>query len=309
MSNVDLNLIRTFITLYELRSVTLAAEQLYVTQPSVSYALSRLRELFNDRLFVRSKEGMEPTAAAEQLYRELHGSLTQIETTLEGARSFDPSSSNKRFTLAMTDLGEMALFPRIFRRLQREAPNVELEVLPLEIDKVAEWMSTGRIDAVICSRPLPGRDINRQVILQDRYVCIMNGKTAPDQLSMDEFLARKHLVVSRSLGHGLAEEVLADLGLQRKVSLVLPHFSILPTVLGETDLLAIVPLEIAELFAEMHAEGAALKICPLPFEVPAIDVALYWSERSERSPALTWMRQLIIAALGVEGSGASGSES
>lgn len=296
MSGIDLNLVRTFVVLYEARSVTLAAEQLFVTQPSVSYALSRLRELFNDRLFVRTKEGMEPTAAATQLYQVLWQSLTQIEHTVESARSFEPALSEKRFTLAMTDLGEMALLPHIFRLLQHEAPCTELEVVPLEIDKVGEWMSTGKVDAVICSRPIPGRDIRRQVILRERYVCIMNAKSAPASLTMEEFLSRKHLVVSRSLGHGLAEEVLSDLGVQRKVSLVLPHFSILPAVLGETDLLAIVPFKIAQLFSA----ASALEIFPLPFVVPTIDVALYWSARSERSPALGWMRQLIAEALGVE---------
>ncbi|MBR9884267.1 MAG: LysR family transcriptional regulator [Oceanospirillales bacterium] len=296
MSNIDLNLIRTFVVLYESRSVTLAAEQLYVTQPSVSYALSRLRELFNDRLFVRSKEGMEPTAAATQLYQVLHGSLAQIENTIEGARHFEPALSDKRFTLSMTDLGEMALLPHIFRRMQREAPYAELEVLALEIDKAAEWMSTGKVDAVICSRPIPGHDVRRQVILRERYVCIMSAQSAPKMLTMETFLERKHLVVSRSLGHGLAEEVLSDLGVKRKVSLVLPHFSILPSVLGETELLAIVPLKIAQLFSVT----SDLKIFPLPFEVPSIDVALYWSERSERSPGLTWLRQLIAQALGVE---------
>jgi DNA-binding transcriptional LysR family regulator len=293
LSNIDLNLIRTFITLYEARSVTVAAEQLFVTQPSVSYALSRLRELFNDRLFVRTKAGMEPTATARQLYEELRQSLTQIENSVEGARKFEAPLSDKRFTLAMTDLGEMALLPHIFKRLQQEAPNVELEVVTLEVDKVYEWMVAGKVDAVICSPRIPGRDIKRQVLLQERYVCVMNERDAPDDLTMDAFITRKHAVVSRSLGHGLAEEVLAALGVRRKVSLVLPHFSILPSVLGETDLLAIVPLKIAQAFSIT----VSLKIFPLPFDVPGIDVALYWSSRSEHSPAQRWLRQTIADAL------------
>jgi DNA-binding transcriptional LysR family regulator len=193
----------------------------------------------------------------------------------------------------MTDLGEMALLPHIFKRLQQEAPNVELEVVTLEVDKVYEWMVAGKVDAVICSPRRPGRDIKRQVLLQERYVCVMNERDAPDDLTMDAFITRKHAVVSRSLGHGLAEEVLAALGVRRKVSLVLPHFSILPSVLGETDLLAIVPLKIAQAFSIT----VSLKIFPLPFDVPGIDVALYWSSRSEHSPAQRWLRQTIADAL------------
>ncbi|WP_188745934.1 LysR family transcriptional regulator [Marinobacterium zhoushanense] len=295
MSGIDLNLVRTFVVLYEARSVTLAAEQLFVTQPSVSYALSRLRDLLNDRLFVRTKEGMEPTAVATQLYQVLRQSLTQIENTIDSARSFEALISEKRFTVAMTDLGEMALLPHIFRELQLQAPNVELEVVPLEIDKAYEWMVTGKVDAVICSRPIAGSDIERRVILEERYVCVMNAQSAPqgDELTMQQFLERKHAVVSRSLGHGLAEEVMAELGVRRKVSLVLPHFSVLPSVLRETDLLAIVPGKIAQAFSAM----APLKICPLPFQVPGVEVALYWLARNEHSHSQRWFRERVIAAV------------
>lgn len=307
MSSVDLNLIRTFVTLYEARSVTLAAEQLFVTQPSVSYALSRLRDLFNDRLFVRTKEGMEPTAAATQLYEVLRHSLTQIEHTIEGARNFEALLSEKRFTLAMTDLGEMALLPHIFKRLQSEAPNVQLEVLPLEIDKVREWMVTGKVDAVICSQPIPGPDIERQVLMVERYVCVTNERFAPDsdQLTMEMFTARKHAVVTRTLGHGLAEDVLAEMGVERHVSLMLPHFSILPSVLSETDVLAILPLKIARAFSTL----APLKIFPLPFDVPNVDVALYWLARNAHSPSQRWFRQVITEAVGEYGGEQAGLES
>ncbi|WP_027854900.1 LysR family transcriptional regulator [Marinobacterium litorale] len=295
MSSIDLNLVRTFVVLYESRSVTLAAEQLFVTQPSVSYALSRLRDLLNDRLFVRTREGMQPTAVATQLYHVLRQSLTQIESTIESARGFEALISEKRFTVAMTDLGEMTLLPHIFRELQHQAPNVELEIVPLEIDKAYEWMVTGKVDAVICSRPIAGSDVERRVILEERYVCVMNAQIAPqgDELTMEQFLEYKHAVVSRSLGHGLAEEVMAELGVRRKVSLVLQHFSILPSVLRETDLLAIVPGKIAQAFSTM----APLKIFPLPFEVPGVEVALYWLARNERSHSQRWFRECIIAAL------------
>lgn len=156
MSNIDLNLIRTFVILYETRSVTKTADLLFVTQPSVSYALSRLRDLFKDKLFIRNKNGMEPTAISQQLYEEFSHSLSMIENTVANVQTFDPAVSHKRFRVAMTDLGEMALLPAIVARLQIEAPNIEMKVIPLEIDKVDEWMSSGKIDAVICSRPIEG---------------------------------------------------------------------------------------------------------------------------------------------------------
>lgn len=298
LSNIDLNLIRTFVTLYEAKSVTLAADKLFVTQPSVSYALSRLREIFNDRLFVRGREGMKPTVYATQLYEVFRDSLQTIEHTVDSARNFEATVTEKRFTLAMTDLGEMALLPYIFKKLQQQAPGVELEVLPLEIDRVEEWLSSGKVDAVICSRIIPGAQIERRVILEERYVCVMHQQFAPecDELTLEQFMNQKHALVTRSLGHGLAEEVLADMGLQRKVSLVLPHFSVLPSLLRHSPLMVILPRKIAFAFSEI----VPLKIFPLPFEVPAFEVALNWSRRGLESPALHWFREIIAEAVGVE---------
>jgi DNA-binding transcriptional LysR family regulator len=298
LSKIDLNLIRAFVALYESRSVTLAAEKLYVTQPSVSYALSRLRGVFNNRLFVRTKEGMEPTVYAGQLYEILRSSLQSIECAIDSAQNFEPISTEKRFTIAMTDLGEMAMLPSIYKKLQNAAPKVELEVLPLEIDKVDEWITTGKVDVVLCSRPILGLNIERKVIFEERYVCAINEQFAPDseELTMELFMNQKHVQVSRNQGHGLAEEVMAGMCLQRKISLVLPHFSILPSILQQTDLMVILPHKIAHAFSQM----VKLKIYPLPFEVPTFEVALHWQKSQVQSPSSAWFINILTEALAVK---------
>ena len=298
MSHVDLNLIRTFVILYETQSVTLTAEQLFVTQPSISYSLSKLREIFKDQLFIRTRSGMEPTTTAEQLYREFNPSIKSINNTVSNSRQFDPLLSNKRFRVAMTDLGEMALLPSIFYKLQTDAPNVELEVMPLEIDKVNEWMSSGKIDAVICSRPLNNHNIEKHILLKEHYVCVINNAFSPscDHLTMSQFMDHKHVLVTRSLGHGATEEVLSKIGIKRKVSLELSHFSILPSVLAKAGLMAILPYQIATYFS--HKEN--LKIFSLPFEVSPFNVTLHWSSRHNKSPSHRWFRELIIQAIASE---------
>lgn len=295
LANIDLNLIKTFVTLYEAKSVTLAADKLFVTQPSVSYALSKLREIFNDRLFVRAKEGMEPTVYATQLYEVFYRSLQSIEYTIESAQNFDAFHTEKRFKVAMTDLGEMALLPSIFKKLQEEAPNVELEVIPPVIDKVDEWLLTGKVDAVICSRTIPGTQVERRVILEEKYVCVMHQRFAPDcdELTMEQFISQKHALVTRKLGHGLAEEVLSEMGVNRKESLVLPHFSVLPHLLQKNELMVILPHKIAYEFANI----VPLKIYSLPFDVPSFEVALYWSKRRAESASLSWFRKIIAEAV------------
>lgn len=294
MSNIDLNLIRTFVILYETRSVTKTADLLFVTQPSVSYALSRLRDLFKDRLFIRNKNGMEPTAISQQLYEEFSHSLSMMENTVANVQTFDPAVSQKRFRVAMTDLGEMSLLPAIVARLQLEAPNVEIKVVPLEIDKVDEWMSSGKIDAVICSRSIEGQHIQRHALFEERYVCVRHNKYASDrQLTMEAFIGHKHALVTTSLGHGATEEVLAQIGAKRKVSLEVSHFLILPSVLAKADLMAILPYRIARFFAQNNQ----LAIYNLPFDVPAFDVALHWQSRNNESVPHRWFRELIISAV------------
>lgn len=299
MAHFDLNLIRTLVKLYETRSVTLTAEQLYVTQPSVSYSLSRLRELCADRLFVRTRDGMEPTVIAEQLYVTFQQSLIQIDGAISRRRHFDPALSEQRFRLAMTDLGEMALLPVILRHLYAQAPGVELEVVPLEIDKVDEWLITGKVSAAICSRQISTPGIERQVIVSERYVCVINERYAPssDNLTLEQFIHQRHAVIPRSSGHGMAEDVLNSLGIRRKISLVVPHFSILPAVLQDSDLMVVLPYQIACTFAA----HAPLRVYELPFKVAPFDVAIHWQSRSAASPAECWLRTAIIEAVGAGG--------
>lgn len=294
MAHADLNLIRTFVLLFETGSVTQTAERLHVTQPSVSYALNRLRDLFEDRLFIRTRQGMEPTIEARQLYPPLNEALLQLSDVIENSRDFIPATCTRRFRLAQTDLGEMALLPAILGHLHSQAPQAELAVVPLEIARAAEWLMNGKVNAVICSRPLEGAGISQHVLLNDRYVCLLNRhRFGNNKLSMQHFLAGRHVSVASSAGHSLAEEVMNRTGLYRKVSLEIPHFSALPQILHDSDLMAILPLQIAASFAQ----EPSLAIHELPFDVPDFEVALYWQAQTSRSPSQRWFINSVIEAV------------
>ncbi|MDF3935966.1 LysR family transcriptional regulator [Pseudomonas citronellolis] len=293
MAQIDLNLIRTFVTLYEAGSVTAAAERLFVTQPSVSYALARLRELFDDPLFSRSRDGIQPTFVAEQLYATLREALTRIEGAVQGTRQFDPASTERRFRIALTDLGELGFLPLILARLNREAPNAEVEVLPLQVDQVGDWLASGKVDAAICRQAVPGS--RSQVLIHERYVCLLcaDHPRIGGALDLPAYLDERHVVVTRTSGHGIAEDVLQAMKLERRIALRVPHFSVLPKILPGTDLLTILPAQIAGMFV---AEGG-LKMLELPFAVPSFDVSLHWRASSEQSAALEWFRNAIAEAI------------
>ena len=293
MAQIDLNLIRTFVTLYEAGSVTAAAERLFVTQPSVSYALARLRELFDDPLFSRSRDGIQPTFVAEQLYATLREALTRIEGAVQSTRQFDPATTERRFRIALSDLGELGFLPLILARLTREAPLAEVEVLPLQVDEVGDWLASGKVDTAICRQAVPGS--RSRVLIQERYVCLLSADhpRIGERLELPGYLAERHVVVTRTSGHGIAEDVLQAMKLERRIALRVPHFSVLPKIIPGTDLLTILPAQIARMFV---AEGG-LKMLELPFAVPAFEVSLHWRASSEQSAALEWFRNAIADAI------------
>lgn len=289
MRPFDYNLIAVFTTLYETGSVTQSAERLFVTQPSVSYALGKLREHFDDVLFVRSSQGMQPTRLAIQLYPGLKEASRCIDSAVADAKEFEPFNSTRRFKLALSDIGEMAFLPLIISQFNTLAPNVELEIVPLEIESAGVWLSDGHIDAAICSRALAGANIQSKSLISERYVCLLD--TAHPRIgstiSIDQFSNEPHALVTRTSGHGMAEDALLKLGIHRRIKLKLPHFSALPKIIPGTELLAILPNRVAESFCEM-SPGSKLKILELPFHVPGFDVILHWHSRSEQSAALSW---------------------
>jgi DNA-binding transcriptional LysR family regulator len=298
MSAFDLNLIPLFVALHETGSVTATAERMFVTQPSISYALAKLREQFDDPLFIRNRHGMQPTRLANLLYASFKEAAQNIDSAIAQARKFDPANSTRNFRLALSDMGELAFLHKVLDHLNRVAPHVELEVIPLNVDLAAQWLSDGHVDAVICSRTLTGAGITHRPVLLQRYVCLLaaDHPRVGDSLSMEQFSAEPHVLVTSTSGHNMAEEVLKTLNIKRRVRLRLPHFSVLPKVIPGTQLLTVLPAQIAEGFCRIPLAGP-LKMLELPFKVPSFYVNLHWHVRSDESTALKWFCAEVMTSL------------
>lgn len=298
MSTFDLNLIPLFVALHETGSVTATAERLHVTQPSISYGLGKLREQFDDPLFIRSRQGMQPTRLANLLFSSFKGAVQSIDSAVAQARTFDPSNSTRNFRLALSDMGELAFLPKILNRLNRMAPQIELEIIPLDVEHAAQWLSNGQVDAVICSRNLTGAGIVHCPVLLQRYVCLLaaDHPRIGESLSMEQFLGEPHVLVNSTAGHNIAEQVMKTLSIKRRVRLRLPHFSVLPKIIPGTQLLVILPSQIADSFCRSSLAGP-LKMLELPFKVPSFHVNLHWHIRSDDATALKWFYGEIISAL------------
>ncbi|WP_093278339.1 LysR family transcriptional regulator [Saccharopolyspora shandongensis] len=295
MVDVDLNLMRTFVLLYETRSVTKTAEALFITQPSVSHALRRLRRQFADELFTRSPDGLAPTEIAERMYPRLQQALEVIDETVSGAGRFDPATSARTFRICATDLGEISLLPPILARLEEQAPRCAVEVTPLDMAAAPQQLRQGRTDAVICTPRIDAPDLRRDGLFQERYVGLIarDHPRIGERPTLDEYLRERHIVVDPAAGHVDADQELTRLGHRREVAARVPHFAVLPELLARTRYLSAVPSGVAGLFTR----SSRVRTFELPFEIPTVEVALYTYRRAIPAPGTDWLRDLVRETL------------
>lgn len=291
----DLNLIRAFVSIYEAKSVTLAAERLNLAQPTVSYSLSRLRELYNDRLFSRGPAGLVPTAAAERLYEQLSVALMSIEGTMDSKASFDPKTSKRRFRFALSDIGSLFFTPPLLKRFQLQAPHLQAEFVQLS-DNLLDELARGSLDLAIGNLPSLHTHTRNELLFHERYVCLLSHDhpCKDEAIDIATFVKSRHVMVtSPSSGHALVDGALAEKGIQRNVVALVPQFSVLPSLVRESDLVVVLPSRVAQLYASERQ----LRIAELPVAIPEFDVRMHWHARQENSPAHRWLRQEVVQSL------------
>ncbi|NBH03268.1 LysR family transcriptional regulator [Amycolatopsis sp. SID8362] len=296
MRDFDLNLVRTFVLLYETRSVTATAESLHVTQPTISYSLQKLRRRFSDELFRRTGGGLVPTTTARALYEPLHSALSGIETAVSGAWSFDPATARAAFTLCLSDLGEISLLPRLMAALPSHAPGVTLTVRPLDVDRAADQLGRGEIDAFIASPLISSQRVARIPLFSEGYL----GMVAFDhprlgaRVDFAALAAERHVTVFGPTGHDGPRRALEAHGLLDRVVLEVTRFAALPYLVQDGELVAMVPRLVAEMFAAEHR----VRLFDLPMDVEPAQVSVYTRHTHARSPAQHWLVTFMREVLG-----------
>lgn len=296
LHRLDLNLVRVFVAVFETASVTLAAERLFVTQPSVSYALARLRELFGDPLFTRTADGMQPTLCAQAAYRHFSEGLACIGDGWESLQTFQAAASARRFRISMSDIGELAFLPPLMALLHQQAPEVTLEVVAPAMEQIPAQLASGQIDAAVGHLPAIAGVTQSISLFEERYVCLLRQEhpLVGGPLTLEGYLAARHAYVTApASGHHMIEQVLQARGLRRNIALQIPHFTALPTLIAHSDLLATIPSRAAAMLATYEP----LHILPLPVDLPALDVRLHWHAKRESNAALAWFLEVVRRAL------------
>ncbi len=293
LRQIDLNLLVVFNQLLLDRRVSTSADKLGLTQPAVSNALKRLRALLNDELFVRTAKGMEPTPYAMHLAEPVGYALGALQNALDRRDTFDPATSQRTFTLAITDIGEIYFMPTLMNELSRLAPNIKISTLRNNAGNLREEMQAGSVDLAIGLIPSLKTGFFQRRLFKQRYVCMFRRghPSATNPISMAQFKALGHVgVTSANTGHGEVDELMARKGIQRDIRLHVPHFVAVGHILQSSDLIATVP----ERFS-LKCEGPFdLVTSPLPVKLPEIAIHLFWHAKYNREPANMWLRQLIV---------------
>lgn len=290
--DADLNLLVVLGAVAEHRSVTRAAEAVGLSQPAMSAALSRLRALFDDRLFVRSGAEMKPTPRALELAAPVQRVLDTVRHDILQRQGFDAATTTRTFTLAMPDIGEVHFLPALMRRMARDAAAARVRTVSLPRHAAAQALESGAADLAVGFFPdLHKAGFFQQKLFDNPHVCLMRKghPLASRRLTLKAFLAASHVVVRPEGREHVFEQHLQQRGLNRHVVLELSHYmSVLP-VLEATDCIATVPRDLADVCSRY----AGLRISETPVKAPVIAVHQFWHERFHKDPANLWLRRLV----------------
>lgn len=291
MKSQELTLLQVFDAIMTEGSVTQAGHRLAMSQPAVSNAIARMRDIWKDPVFVKKGRQIEPTAFAQSLWAQVRDPMQQLASALE-SRGFDPAQSHRQFRIAIADLSVDLYWLPFSCRVAEQAPHVDLYAVPYTRMGVIEQLREARIDIGLGPLSQHDRSLRSIPLYQNSYKLVMrkNHPLAGKPITMDDFLAAKHLLVSQSGDpRGNVDQALQRLEKRRRVAMTVNHFSAVPKLLSHSDFIAVVPQMVAggtQFSSELWITDPPLSIEPSP-------VYLVWHTRLDRDPGLIWLRDLL----------------
>ncbi len=294
MPEFDLNLLRVLVALGEKHSVSIAAVKLQRSQPAVSASLTRLREFFNDPLFVRTGNRMEPTPRAIGLIDSARTLLGRVGTDIVCAPVFDPWTSQQVVTIALSDVGEVVFLPTLLRELRQLAPAAAVRSVGLSAAAVADGLETGEIDLALGYFPdLKKHNFFQQSLFVDGFKSLLRADhpVTARRLSLTQFVELEHAVVhAESRTEEVIDRYLTRKKIRRRVVLTTPHFASAPIIVAQSDLIVTIPEPLARYFSSISAH---VRMVELPFEAPRIELKQFWHRKFHHDERNRWLRALV----------------
>lgn len=303
ISKVDLNLLVYLDVLLRERNVTQAAHQLNLSQPAMSNGLRRLRDLFNDPLLVRTRDGMTPTERALELEPIVREALSSIDRLVQNQHNFDAHSSERIFRIMASDYGESTLLPDLLRRLRKEAPGITLDIMtPSDVSFVD--VERGKVDMVINRFDSMPQSFHQTTLWRDSFSCLLSADNPIlENFTLDNYLQAQHIWVSKiGMGAGVGVDpkdvqrlgwvdvALNKMGKKRRITVFTRHYQAAMLLAEQEDLIVTIPSRAARL----QQDNPKLVVKQPPLDIPPLQLQMAWSPLLQNNPANQWLRQIIV---------------
>jgi DNA-binding transcriptional LysR family regulator len=290
--DIDLNLLVVFHEVFHARQISAAAKRLQLTQSAVSNALARLRRTLGDELFVRTALGMQPTPLAEHLAEPIAAALAGVTQALNRQAPFNPAESERQFTIAMTDVGEVYFMPVLIEKCGAVAPGIRVASVRAGTIDIKEEMEAGRVDLAIGAFDDVSSALYQRRLFRQSYVSMfrMGHALEEGELTLKRFLAAQHLfVASQESPYDRINQILEKAGIRAGGTFRVPHFTAVPYIVSSTDLVVTVPQKLAE----RAAVPFKLSYLRPPLRLPSLQTNIFWHRRFNQDEGNQWLRGLI----------------
>ena len=293
--HLDLNLLPIAVALYDDLNVSRTARRLGVSQPAVSRALRRLREAFDDPLFVRRSTGMAPTPRAHALVRAARQHLERLQHDLVRYEPFDPATSTRPIAIAISDVAELAFFPAVIEHFRRHAPKCQLRAVSLVDAQLADALESGDVDMAAGYYPtLSSHSFRHRRVSRHGFACLMRAGHPlwKRRLTVAAYLSAEHVVIhAEGRSQELLERFVERRRMKRKAAVYTSHVLGVPFMVMESDLVATLPYAVVTRFASLTPSVVAA--LP-PFDV-TYDLKLHWHRRYDNEPRSRWLRDQLAS--------------
>lgn len=299
MARIDLNLLVAFDALFTERSVTKAAERVGLGQSAMSHNLARLRQLFDDELFVRAPDGMRPTPKAVSLADRIRITLSGIQGLVSRDQEFDPAKADRTFRIGLPDSVEMLIGPKLLSLICTEAPGLRFRFFSTDERQLLEEIDADNIDIGIGIGTFPDGQIHhkRRLLTTDSYLCMFNTERVgfKPPISLKNYVSLPHVLTSLRKGErGVVDDALEKIGKSRKVALVTPRFMGVPFLVAGAPVITTMHARLARIYAK----ELGLSLSRVPVDLPEVTISMLWHASYDDDAGHTWLRNVIAKTKG-----------
>ncbi|MEN9868808.1 MAG: hypothetical protein RL748_4398 [Pseudomonadota bacterium] len=293
--HLDLNLLVVFHEVYQTRQISQVASHLGLSQPAISNALARLRKALGDELFVRTVQGMQPTPLAERLAEPIAQALLQVQDALNTPHGFVAQTSERSFTLALSDVGELYFMPLLIEHFARLAPQMRLQTVRASSINLKQELELGRVDLALGAFENVSSALYQRRLFSQPYVLMFrrgHALASEARISSKRLLQEQHLIVAaQESPYDHINQLLEKAGLAQSAQFKVPHFTAVPYIISRTDLVVTVPQRLAQ----SAAEPFQLAWAASPLRLPPLQTNMFWHRRFHQDEANLWLREVMVA--------------